>query len=102
MTIEETLKELIEAATDCPRSIGMTDHEAMDKYSRFLRASHPSNILRVIAHLQSAPADDVSGVLLEAYEEAQREISYLQAACDFAGEILKNKRAPGEAQEKAL
>lgn len=36
-------------------------------------------------------------VVLEAYEEAQREISYLQAACDFAGEILKNKRAPGGA-----
>ncbi|MEX3240476.1 hypothetical protein [Serratia quinivorans] len=34
-------------------------------------------------------------VVLEAYEEAQREIAYLQAACDFAGEILKNKRAPG-------
>lgn len=97
MNIAEILKELIEASRDCPRTIGMSDQEAMDKYSRFLRASNPSNILRVIAHLQNGPADDVSGVLLEAYEEAQREIAYLQAACDFAGEILKNKRAPGGA-----
>ncbi|HEJ7283108.1 TPA: hypothetical protein SMF87_004560 [Serratia marcescens] len=100
MTMQNMLKELIEAANDCPRSIGMTDHAAMEKYSRFLRASHPSNILRVIAHLQSGPADDVSGVLLEAYEEARREIAYLQAACDFAGEILKNKRAPGGADDQ--
>ncbi len=38
-------------------------------------------------------------VVMEAYEEARREIAYLQAACDFAGEILKNKRAPGGADE---
>lgn len=36
-------------------------------------------------------------VLMEAYADAKREIAYLQAACDFAGEILKNKRAPGGA-----
>lgn len=27
------------------------------------------------------------------------ENGYLQAACDFAGEILKNKRAPGGEHE---
>lgn len=51
--IGSIIDEMEEAARDCPTSMGVSDRDANDRYTRHLKATTPKNLLPVLEYLRS-------------------------------------------------